>query len=46
MTGRKEEHDDEHVPDGARITKYNAEDPTKGHDHAFFIELSRNVFAD
>jgi Fe-S-cluster-containing hydrogenase component 2 len=37
---------DEHVPDGAKITKYNSTDPNKGHDHTFFIQLSRDVFAD
>jgi NAD-dependent dihydropyrimidine dehydrogenase PreA subunit len=37
---------DEEVPDGATITKYNAADPNKGHDHTFFIQLSRQVFAD
>ena len=39
-------YSDEHVPDGATITKYNTADPNKGHDHSFFIELSRQVFAD
>jgi ferredoxin len=37
---------DEHVPDGASNTKYNGTDPNKGHDHTFFIQLSRDVFAD
>jgi hypothetical protein len=27
-------------------TKYNSEDQNKGHDHTFFIQLSRDVFAD
>ena len=25
---------------------YNSDDPNKGHDHSFFIQLSREVFAD
>jgi NAD-dependent dihydropyrimidine dehydrogenase PreA subunit len=37
---------DEHVPDGGPTAKYNAADPNKGHDHTFFIQLSRDVFAD
>jgi Fe-S-cluster-containing hydrogenase component 2 len=37
---------DEHVPDGGPASKYNAADPNKGHDHSFFIQLSRDVFAD
>jgi hypothetical protein len=37
---------EEQVPDGAGKTSYNADDPNKGHDHTFFIEHSRNVFAD
>jgi Fe-S-cluster-containing hydrogenase component 2 len=37
---------EEDVPDGATNTKYNTADPNKGHDHSFFIELSRTVFAD
>jgi NAD-dependent dihydropyrimidine dehydrogenase PreA subunit len=39
-------YSDEHVPDGTSAIKYNANDPNTGHDHRFFIELSRNVFAD
>jgi len=39
-------YSEEHVPDGAGNTKYNASDPNKGHDHTFFIEHSRAVFAD
>jgi hypothetical protein len=27
-------------------TTYNKEDPNKGHDHTFFIQHSRDVFAD
>ena len=36
----------ETVPDGTPGAKYNKEDPNKGHDHTFFIQLSRDVFAD
>ncbi len=39
-------YSEEQVPDGAGNTKYNASDPNKGHDHTFFIEHSRAVFAD
>jgi ferredoxin len=37
---------DEDVPDGTPGAKYNSADPNKGHDHTFFIQLSRDVFAD
>ena len=39
-------YSEEQVPDGASNTKYNSEDPNKGHDHTFFIQHSRDVFAD
>jgi NAD-dependent dihydropyrimidine dehydrogenase PreA subunit len=39
-------YSDEHVPDGASRTKYNSNDPNKGNDHTFFIQLSQEVFAD
>jgi NAD-dependent dihydropyrimidine dehydrogenase PreA subunit len=40
-------YSDEHVPDGsATSAKYNSADPNKGHDHTFFIQHSRDVFAD
>jgi len=39
-------YSEEHVPDGKQNTTYNRTDPNKGHDHTFFIEHSRNVFAD
>ena len=39
-------YSEEHVPDGSARTKYNSEDPNKGHDHSFFVEHSRTVFAD
>ena len=37
---------EEAVPDGVTKTTYNKEDPNKGHDHTFFIQHSRDVFAD
>ena len=38
---------DEHLPDGSpQSPKYNKEDPNKGHDHTFFLQHSRDVFAD
>jgi len=37
---------EEAVPDGVTKTTYNKEDPHKGHDHTFFIQHSRDVFAD
>ena len=39
-------YSEEHVPDGTSRTNYNATDPNKGHDHTFFIQHSRDVFAD
>ena len=39
-------YSDEHVPDGQSRTKYNGNAPNKGNDHTFFIQLSRDVFAD
>jgi Fe-S-cluster-containing hydrogenase component 2 len=39
-------YSEEVVPDGATRTAYNAADTGKGHDHTFFIEHSRAVFAD
>ena len=39
-------YSEEQVPDGTSNTKYNSEDPNKGHDHTFFIQHSRDVFAD
>ena len=39
-------YSEEQVPNGTTITKYNADDPNKGHDHTFFIQHSRDVFAD
>ncbi len=40
-------YSEDHLPDGSPASaKYNAEDPNEGHDHTFFLQLSRNVFAD
>ena len=39
-------YSEEVVPDGSQRSKYNSEDPNKGHDHSFFIQHSRDVFAD
>src|SRR4029450_2045881 len=33
-------YSEEHVPDGATRTSYNAADTSKGHDHTFFIQLT------
>lgn len=37
---------EEQVPDGTPNARYNSADENKGHDHTFFIQLSRDVFAD
>ena len=37
---------DEEVPDGSPRSVYNSKDPNRGHDHSFFLQLSRDVFAD
>jgi NAD-dependent dihydropyrimidine dehydrogenase PreA subunit len=37
---------EEQVPDGVGATSYNAADPNTGHDHTFFIQHTRDVFAD
>jgi ferredoxin len=39
-------YSEEVVPDGSQQTKYNKEDPNKGHDHTFFVNHTRDVFAD
>jgi len=40
-------YSEEHLPDGSpRGAKYNKDDPNQGHDHTFFLENSRAVFAD
>lgn len=38
-------HPEETLPDGKSKTHYNANDPNKGHDHTFFMQLTRDVFA-
>ena len=38
---------EESLPDGSPTgARYNSADPNKGHDHTFFLENSRAVFAD
>ena len=40
-------YSEDHLPDGSPSSaKYNTEDPHTGHDHTFFLQLSRDVFAD
>jgi ferredoxin len=39
-------YSEDHLPDGTPGIKYNSDDPNKGHDHTFFIEINRTVFAD
>jgi hypothetical protein len=39
-------YSEEDVPDGKGKTHYQAQDPNKGHDHTFFIQHRRDVFAD
>ena len=40
-------YSEDHLPDGSpNGPKYNASDPNKGHDHTFFVQHSREVFAD
>lgn len=39
-------YSEDHLPDGATNTDYNSDDPNKGHDHTFFAQLTRTVFAD
>jgi Fe-S-cluster-containing hydrogenase component 2 len=34
------------IPDGTTAARYNAADPNTGHDHRYFVEHSRAVFAD
>jgi Fe-S-cluster-containing hydrogenase component 2 len=34
------------LPDGSPGSKYNSDDPNKGHDHSFFAQHTREVFAD
>ena len=39
-------YSEEHVPDGTSTKPYNSADPNQSHDHTFFIQLTRDVFAD
>jgi NAD-dependent dihydropyrimidine dehydrogenase PreA subunit len=39
-------YSEEVVPDGSPSARYNDADPNVGHDHTFFVQLSRDVFAD
>jgi Fe-S-cluster-containing hydrogenase component 2 len=40
-------YSEDHLPNGtASGAKYNGADPNKGHDHTYFLQLSRDVFAD
>jgi len=40
-------YSEEQLPDGSpQGPKYNSADPNTGHDHTFFVKLSRDVFAD
>src|SRR6187402_2142451 len=39
-------YSEDQVPDGSPRAKYNSDDPNQGHDHTFFIQHSRDVFAD
>jgi ferredoxin len=39
-------YSEEVVPDGSGQSRYNSSDPNKGHDHSFFVQLTRDVFAD
>jgi Fe-S-cluster-containing hydrogenase component 2 len=40
-------YSEDHLPDGSPAgPKYNGNDPHKGHDHTFFVQHSREVFAD
>ncbi len=39
-------YSEERVPDGTPSSSYNSTDTGKGHDHTFFVQLTRDVFAD
>jgi NAD-dependent dihydropyrimidine dehydrogenase PreA subunit len=39
-------YSEDRVPDGTGKIPHNDTDPHKGHDHTFFIQLTRDVFAD
>ena len=39
-------YSEERVPDGGPAATYNSADTSAGHDHTFFVQLTRDVFAD
>ena len=40
-------YSEDHLPDGsAASAKSNAADPNRGHDHTFFVQHNRDLFAD
>jgi len=39
-------YSEDNLPDGSPGAKYNSNDPNEGHDHTFFLQHSRDVFAD
>jgi Fe-S-cluster-containing hydrogenase component 2 len=40
-------YSEDHLPDGTPSSAaYNKEDPNSGHDHTFFLQNSRDAFAD
>ena len=39
-------YSEERVPDGTAQAVYNSQDTSRGHDHTFFVQLTRDVFAD
>lgn len=39
-------YSEDHLPIGDGKRKYNAADPNQGHDHSFFAQVTRDVFAD
>ena len=39
-------YSEDDVPDGSSSAAYNDADPNKGHDHTYFVQHSREVFAD
>lgn len=39
-------YSEDRLPDGASRTTYNSNDTSKGNDHSFFAQLTRDVFAD
>lgn len=39
-------YSEEQVPNGGSNARYHPADTAKGHDHTFFLQLTRDVFAD